>query len=31
MPKRDAHPATTPITLIQDQYARAEVFLRPIR
>lgn len=31
MPKHDAHPATTPIALIQDRYDRAEVFIRPMR
>ena len=31
MPNRDAHPATTPISLIQDSYARAEILIRPLR
>ena len=31
MPKHDAHPATTPISLILDSYARAEILLRPVR
>lgn len=31
MPKHEAHPATTPIALIEDSYARAEILIRQMR